>query len=67
MFVVVDVKDGSSYFEVPGINKYCYVGVVSVEDLTKPVEKNNIAENNIDEDRIVDEDDIVNETGEEEE
>ena len=72
MFVVVDVKGGTGYFEVPEINKYSYVAVVSIEKNlgTERAESriDQIAdkvENRIAEDNIIDDDDII-ETGEEE-
>ena len=61
MFVVVDVKGGTSYFEVPGINKYSCVAVVSIEN-REPTHKTTF-----DADDNVDEDDRIDETGEEEE
>ena len=52
MFVILEIKDGICYFEVPGIDKYSQVAVVSIA----PVEQNDTEED----DTIEDE-----ETGEE--
>ena len=63
MFVVLEIKDGTCYFEAPGIDKYSHVTVVSIENLApkKPAQpvckKDGITER--DDDDIVDEDEGI--------
>ena len=51
MFVVLEIKDGICYFELPGIDKYSQVAVVSIT----PVKQDDTDED----------DNIEDETGEE--
>ena len=58
MFVVLYVKEGVCYFEVPGIDKYTQVALVEVTSLeeSKGTEKENIDEtDNSDVDDLIDE------------
>jgi len=46
MFAIVEVVNGVSYFELPGVDKYSLVAVVSIENLTpKKVAPKKVAPN----------------------